>query len=372
MDQDLRPKLIDGIGKWKLFPEMYVIGNPELDRYIRVPARSLEPVWRAIQYCDGGRTLAEIASLVLADGWNLDTAGLYQTLAEAGLVAGRTYLSDVDRISVTWFEARIGSLFPIRHWWKPLVQVVTVASLLSVVAAGTVWLAAPVRPVGAWNPSDQGLVVATISGALVSILAHEAGHALAACAEDLRPGRISVLGYLGVIPYIMLRIPGLYTVCAAGRLRVWLAGPVASLSLASLCYLGSGWETLPLAARAWMDRMSTINAVIAVWNCCPLLPTDGYFVACTLLRQANWRVRSWRELAGCIRQRRRPQLLLLMYGLGSSVALAFLTLRSMGHILKATNFSWFGYAAVLLLILMFAFKRMALKRQRVAASLGGI
>jgi hypothetical protein len=65
-------------------------------------------------------------------------------------------------------------------------------------------------------------------------------------------------------------------------------------------------------------------------------------------------------------------MLLLLYGLGSSIALAILTLRSMDRVLEATNFSWLGYLALALLILVFGFKRAALKRRRVAASTGGI
>ena len=78
MEREYIPKLIGGIGRWELFPGRFIIGNIELDRYIRVPAESVEPVWRAIQYCDGNRSLAEIARLILASGWKFDVAGLYR------------------------------------------------------------------------------------------------------------------------------------------------------------------------------------------------------------------------------------------------------------------------------------------------------
>jgi Zn-dependent protease len=215
------------------------------------------------------------------------------------------------------------------------------------------------------------IAVAVFAGTLISLFIHEAGHAVAACAEGLTPGHVRLLGFLGVIPYIMLRIPGLYTIRPAGRLRVWIAGPFASLSLASFCYLASGYEALPLIARIWLDQMTLANVMVAVWNCCPLLPTDGYFIVSTLLRQANWRIRSWRELSNCVRYRRRPRAVLFLYALGSSAALAILAVRSIGRILKFTNFAWFGYAAVLLLLLFFGYKRAALKRRRIAAQGGG-
>jgi hypothetical protein len=372
MKREFIPKLVSGVGRWELFSGTFIIGNAELDRYIRVPAESVEPVWRAIQYCDGIRTLDEIGHLVQADGWNFEVASLYQKLVDAGLVAGTSYNSDLDRVSVTWFELGIRDLFPNSHWWRRVAYLAAATIFLSFAATAGMWLAAPRNAPGVWNPAKGELVAAMISGAMVSVFVHEGGHALIACAEGLRPKSVRLLGYLGVIPYIMLRIPGLYTIRPSARLRVWLAGPLASLGLASFCYLGSGLTVLPLAARAWMDRMSLVNGMIAVWNCCPLLPTDGYFVACTLLKQANWRIRSWRELVRCVRERRSPQMLLLLYGIVSSIALVLLALRSVARILKATNFSWFGYAAALLLILMFVLKRAALSRHRAPAFIGGM
>ena len=85
VEREFIPKLIGAIGRWELFPGMFIVGNIELDRYIRVPAESVEPVWRAIQYCDGNRSVTEIARLILASGWNFDVAGLYRKLADAGL-----------------------------------------------------------------------------------------------------------------------------------------------------------------------------------------------------------------------------------------------------------------------------------------------
>jgi hypothetical protein len=370
VERDFRPKLIDGIGQWELFPGIFIIGNAESDRYIRVPAASLEPVWRAIPYYDGSRSFDQIAALVLAAGWKFDAAGLYAKLADAGLAAGTQYASDLNRVSVTWLEARIGRLFPAWRWWALLCHVLTAAMLLTVVGAAVVWFSAPLKPVSGWNPTWLEFVVAMLAGTLISIFIHEAGHALAACAEGLTPARMRILGYLGVIPYVMLSIPGLYTVRPAARLRVWIAGPFASFSLAAFCYLASGWDSLPLILRIWLGHMTLANIMVGVWNCCPLLPTDGYFIVSTLLKQTNWRLRSWRELSGWVRHRRRPQAVLLVYAIGSSSALALLAAHSIRRILEFTNFSLPGYALVLLLILFFVYKRMALKRPRNVAEGG--
>jgi Zn-dependent protease len=372
VERDFTPKLISGIGRWELFPGTFIIGNAELDRYIRVPSESVEPVWRTVQCCDGHRSIPEIAGLMLGSGCRLDVAGLYDKLADAGLLVGSEYISDVSRVSVTWFEAQIGGLLPAWRGWRLLSRLLIVATCVSMLAAGAVWLRGPLSTVGIWKASAWKVVVATLAGAFVSIFIHEAGHALAARAEGLRPERLRLLGYLGVIPYLLLSIPGLYTIRPAGRVRVWLAGPLASLQLASLSYLALGLHGLPLPALVWLDRMTRANLMLAVVNACPLLPTDGYFIASTLLRQANWRIRSWRELSICVRRRRRPQIMLLLYALASSIVLAVLTIRTVVNILSVTNFSWFGFGVVLLLILTLVFKRMTLQRRKAARFMGGI
>jgi hypothetical protein len=368
VELECRPQLVNGIGHWELFPGMFIIGNVELDRYMRVPAESIEPVWQAIQYCDGNRSLSEVAELILADGWRIDASEFYRKLNDAGLVAESTYTSDLDRLLVTWFEVRINGLFPPWRWWHLWAHLLTAAMIASPVVAGVIWFMAPVTEAGIWSPSETEFAAAMFSGVVISILLHEAGHALAACAEGLTPDRIRLSGYLAVIPYTILRIPGLYTIRRAGRVRVWLAGPLASLALGSVSYLGSGIQALPLFARVWLDHMSVANVMLALLNCCPLLPTDGYFVASTLLKQANWRIRSWRELTSCIRERRRPQILLFVYALGSLLVLANAAFRSVNRILESANFSWFGYAGLLLLILPFGLKRWVLRRRTPAMS----
>ncbi len=369
MRQEVAPKLISGIGKWELFPGVFIIGDAERDRYMRVPAASLEPVWRAVLFFDGQRSFSEIAALMLAGGWQLDVRALYRKLADAGLIAGSEYASDLDRASFTWGELSIKGLFPPAAWPRFIAHLATTVMFLSVAAAGLILYLAPIRVADMWNASRLALVIAILAGAAFSILIHESAHALAACAEGLRPSRLRFLGYLGFIPYVLLTIPGIYTVPPASRIRIWLAGPLGSLSLASFCYLASGVASLPANSQVWLSHMSVANTLIALWNCCPLLPTDGYFIASTLLKQANWRVRCWRELSSCVLQRRRPQLFLLLYALGSSLGLAYLVLRNIEHILIATSFSWIGYAAVMLIALMFLFKQVALKRRRSTESM---
>jgi hypothetical protein len=159
----------------------------------------------------------------------------------------------------------------------------------------------------------------------------------------------------------------MYTVPPRNRLRIWAAGPVASLAL-GLAALGLACAPSPELLRVWLIRVGIGNLLVAAWNVCPLLPSDGYFIASTIMRQTNWRLRSWRELLLCIRQRRRPQLVLFLYGWVSLLALLGLAMQSVQRILRATNHSWIGYAAVAALLGALAWKSyIPSSRKRVTA-----
>jgi hypothetical protein len=348
------PKLVSQLGQWELFPGTAVIGSRELDRYIRVPSPAAPAILRAAQYMDGTRSAAQIDELLAGAGTRMDLPALCRRLRDAGLVEGAPYRSDLDRVAVTWasFSLWNGSLWnsPVSAVWQrvfaaatAMAGVITFASLLAIV-----FIRPPEalisRPPAAWSTLLPALVAFFLSLAI-----HEGAHGLAALSVGLAPSRVRVLGYFGVIPYIVLSIPGIYTVTPRNRLRIWLAGPVASLVL-GLAALGLACPPSPELLRVWLIRVGIGNLLVAAWNVCPLVPSDGYFIASIIMRQTNWRLRSWRELLSCIRQRRRPQLVLFLYGWVSLLALLALALQSMQRILRATNYSWIGYVVVMALL----------------------
>jgi len=59
---------------------------------------------------------------------------------------------------------------------------------------------------------------------------------------------------------------------------------------------------------------ATINWLLAVFNLMPLLPTDGYFMLCTLVKDSNVRVRAWSWVRRPFRHdRKRPSVFVLAY-----------------------------------------------------------
>jgi hypothetical protein len=348
------PKLVAQLGQWELFPGTAVIGSKELDRYIRVPSPAAPVILRAAQYMDGSRSPAQIDELLAESGARVDLPALCRRLKDAGLIEGAPYRSDLDRVALTWasFSLWSGPLeneAAIAAWRRVfaaatvMAAVVTVASLLAIV------FFRPPEELISSPPAAWSTLVPALAAFFLSLAIHEGAHGLAALSAGLAPTRVRILGYFGVIPYIVLTISGMYTVTPRSRLRIWLAGPVASLVL-GLAALGLACPPSPELLRVWLIRVGIGNLLVASWNVCPLVPSDGYFIASTIMRQTNWRLRSWRELVSCIRQRRRPQLVLFLYGWVSLLALLGLALQSMQRILRATNYSWIGYVAVTALL----------------------
>lgn len=121
-----------------------------------------------------------------------------------------------------------------------------------------------------------GLAVAI--GLLVSVLVHEAAHALSARAFGLRVRRI------------VADLMGGHT-AFEGRTTPWsqgitgLSGPLANLLLAGVLY-GLGFALTEGITASFFARLAFINLLLAVFNMLPGLPLDGGQV----LMAAVWRL----------------------------------------------------------------------------------
>jgi len=117
--------------------------------------------------------------------------------------------------------------------------------------------------------------------------------------------------YLGTIPIVGLKLAGLYTLPPRGRLAVWSAGIFTNLSLTAAALLGM--KAVAPGSVA-LELTAAVNWLLAVFNLMPLLPTDGYFVLCTLVKDSNVRVRAWDWVRRPFHKgRKRPSVFVLAY-----------------------------------------------------------
>ncbi|MDQ6837738.1 MAG: site-2 protease family protein [Actinomycetota bacterium] len=131
----------------------------------------------------------------------------------------------------------------------------------------------------------------TAVGLLVTVLAHELGHAVVARKVDLRVDGIT-LSWIGGITRIEGEPSGpLVEACLAG------IGPLVSLVIGGALWVlsiglsAAGGGRLVVAAVGWL---AVINVVLAVFNLLPAAPLDGG----RLLHAAAWRITGDRWRAG--------------------------------------------------------------------------
>jgi len=103
----------------------------------------------------------------------------------------------------------------------------------------------------------------------LSILLHEAGHALVA--------RRSGIGVRSVTLFVFGGVAELERDPQDGRteLRMAIAGPLVSLALAGVCGVLAQAPGLPVAAAATARLLAAINVILGLFNLVPALPLDG-------------------------------------------------------------------------------------------------
>lgn len=307
------PVVVPGVAGYPLFAGArgegtWILGHAELDRYLTVPESLLPVLGRAAHLLDGTRSATQVRFSIREEfARDLDVDEFVSRLGAAGLLLGRdgkppklqrgTRLATLDL-----GEAGLGRAAQrVRRYarWLPTAWF---AALGLIAVISVAWLAvygAEMRPV-APEPRFASVLFA---GAILSLLAHELSHALAALRRGLIPQSITVSLYLGFVPIVYLRIPGLYTLPPAERIRVWCSGSVANLSIAAAAFALQG--EVP-ATSGWAGVLSGLalwNLAVFKLNLLPFLPTDGYFVLSTLLRDTNLRAKSYQTLIGWVRGR---------------------------------------------------------------------
>ena len=321
------PQVVEDIKSWLLFPDVYVIGSLNLDRYISVPAAKVAVVQETVALFDGTRSLAEISNLLISRGQRVDVSGLHARLAEAGLLIGSRPTKEVTRFGIELFEipmARVLALCrrPVTRFFRVLVSV----SGLAIAAAALIVASGIEKPQGQMAPHTLATYSLFGTALFVSMMLHEFSHALAALHHGLVPTKLRVNAYLVIIPVFLLVIPGLYTISPAKRIQVWLAGIWGSLTVGSLALLAAEGIAMPPVYADLLTKLALANGVIAAWNLFPFLPTDGYFVATTLLRRANVRDKAWRALTNWRQSFSTTPGWIVVYGLISAFVMLTLVL----------------------------------------------
>ncbi len=298
-------KAVDDIHKWVLFKrsggDVYAIGSISVDRYLIVPEGLVDVTMRVIRYLDGSHDLTWIQRQILREfGANVDVAALFQKLLRSGLISTaqardeRPY-SEVLRHSIRLLTVRVDSLFsrirPLQILVSPYGLIV--AAMLVIGAVNALFRTGSLVNLGALREAEYFWVWA---GLLLFALVHEAFHGLVGLRYGLVPRSITVALYLGFIPYVYIRIPGIYTISARHRLLLWSAGMYANVLIGAVLLLIYPHLARHPVAAAVSVRLSLVNAGILIFNLSPFMATDTYFILSTLFKTPNIRTDAYDQL----------------------------------------------------------------------------
>jgi Zn-dependent protease len=336
----MQAKLLDDVSVWLLYPQgarseaVYTVGSITADRYLAVPGSKLPAVQAFMRQLNGRQTLEEIqAAMLRENGFQLDVAALHRKFSRAGLLAqaGGGQAGDIQEMSTTflrlpidrllgWFQLLSPAMMPLVLLGAALILgaiglLLTEPSFLSLMATPT-----------AKDMSRMGTAAMVVLIGLLSIVLHELSHCFVASRWGILTGTLRIQLYLGTIPIVGLKLAGLYTLPPRGRLAVWSAGVLTNLSITAAALLAI--RTVAPGSAA-LGLTAAINWLLAVFNLMPLLPTDGYFMLCTLVKDSNVRVRAWDWVRRPFRRdRKRPSVFVIAY----IIATVWLLLNTLRHL----------------------------------------
>jgi putative peptide zinc metalloprotease protein len=373
------PRLVPGISSWPFFPEkvapdgrrlaegVSIVGSLALDRYITVPNPKLPAIEKAVRAVQESRSWAEAEERLRRLGFAVDLEELCGKLRSTGLVLGPDGVpvaadSDLERNFVRVGSVSLRRAAPFFAW----VGRNFLAILALVVAlAAVLWLrGAHLAPARLATPHARELSFAgfwrhfaLLAG---SFFLHELCHGVTAARFGLPPRKFEVGFYLGFLPTFFLRVGGLYTLPPRRRVAVWAAGSAGNFLLATgaavamACGAGSG---------GWLGRILWLNLMLGLFNLVPFLPTDGYFIASTLLRRSNLRRRAWTSIQSFRQGGERPSPVLWVYVVGSSILIALLLLSRLVWIIRGFSVNP-TYSIVRLALILFFTGVVVARRKR--------
>ena len=315
------PTLLDGVDVWPLFPAsgsreaIFLIGHKELDRYVTAPESKLPVVRQILTMLDGSHSLEEIDSYFLGEQRKVvRSEQLYRQLTEAGLMEGSTAPEgDITKSSLRLLSIPIAPLLKRSTAIPPAILSVAAVIGLAVILFG-VWLTvgawftllSPVR--ATWSGSTEFLTLEVFGKyaavCAASVLLHELAHALAGARFGLIANSLEFALYMGIIPIVYLRIPGLYTLTPRRRVVVWSAGIFLNLILAAIGMTYLIWHAGASATLSIWYVVVLVNYSLVVTNLIPFLPTDAYFILSTVLHVHNIRRNAMRQLVLSVQARR--------------------------------------------------------------------
>ena len=270
--------------------DVYSIGNIEKDKYIEVKESNKDAILYTIKQLNGKNTIDEVEQLVREKiKCKINVQELVKILEKAAL------LEEIDEKKVERGEFDILSLNLVKYEllryeniFKRLKVLVNpfkvIVIILSAIALLYGNILSHIKNLNIFELSNNHIFifVATLIIMGISMFIHEISHGVVAYKYGLIPKQ--------------LKIPGIYTVNPKTRIKIWSAGIVSNLFLASLSIIiyniMGQFGASEIISKLFLLSFY-VNFVLIISNLFPLLPLDGYFILSTLMKKPNLRKQSF-------------------------------------------------------------------------------
>ncbi len=303
-----RPIIKDGTKYWLLFKkknqDVYCLGNVQSNKFIKVYDDQLKDVKAMLHLMDGKNTLEAIQSQI----HSFDTLSLYKTMCKAGLIKGFDSSYQNNEFELYSFVICKLSTYRLKRMFyllgkiftRPIITILLLAFIFVAVITNINSIPRFMTSPDTYRifQSDTVNLVVYYVISLVSILLHELGHAIVAARYKAPPSTLTVALYLYVTLIVYLTIPGIYTKPPKQRIYIWCAGIYVNAIICATSLVLYSLFGNPIMALTFV-----VNLTLIIINISPMMPLDGYFIVCTLLKTTNMRAqflhpfvkRYWRQ-----------------------------------------------------------------------------
>jgi len=314
VDGNLCPRAVADIGSWVLYEkpgdDLYCIGSIEQDRFIAVPESKVRLVLEIVTFFDGLHSIDWIQNYYLCERHQqVDVASVYRLLSEANLIADpkptHVFQGEFKRFSIDLVDINIRGFFEklqpfTRKIFKPLVLTTLVLIALGLASFRFEYLVSS----DIFVVQDSyllGYLTLLLIGPFLTLV-HEFSHAFTAAAYGASPRHLKIAVYM-LMPVFYTDIAGIYTLRPKDRIKVWIAGCYSNICIGSIMLLI--YRVLsphfPPDVGQIMLKVALGNFFVVIGNLFPLMPTDGYFIISTLIKQVNIRTNAFQEFFNWIR-----------------------------------------------------------------------
>ncbi|MGX7025992.1 M50 family metallopeptidase [Vagococcus hydrophili] len=289
----ITPTIVSDVKCWLLFKKKeneYCLGSLSTNNFIKLYEYQIEDVNKMIYLMDGNNTLEFIDKQIKS----FQVKNLFDVMCSIGLIQGyesQKKKNEFELYSFTFFKIPLYKMNKFLCALSSKIinrKILIIISMIMLIICIVFFKNIPYLMT---SPTTYKLLDSDILNiilyyllTIVSVLLHELSHALVASRYNIYPTYFSGALYLYISPIVYLTIPGIYTRQPKERIYVWGAGMYTNLLVSMISLLLFSLNNNNLAALIFV-----INITLVMVNLSPMMPLDGYFIVCTLLRETNMR-----------------------------------------------------------------------------------